>query len=231
MMVSYDRGRSFRDRRRLPQGIDGPVRGKAYDLPDGTILFPSSTEIDHDWRFHFERVTGLTPDLSGTRFNRVESETQPYQVIQPTLLVRKDGTLQALLRSKHEKIAQSLSKDGGKTWSELKLTDLPNNNSGVEALTLQDGRHLLVYNHIDGNRENGWGKRNIIHLAISEDGDNWKAAAVLEKADKGEFSYPAMIQTKDGRVHITYTWNREKVRHLVLNPEQLESSPLSSFDP
>ncbi|MEM7698676.1 MAG: exo-alpha-sialidase [Verrucomicrobiota bacterium] len=230
MMVSYDRGRSFRDRRRLPEGIDGPVRGKAYQLTDGTTLFPGSTEMNEDWRFHMERVTRLSPDLEKTRFNRVESKTQPYQVIQPTLLSHPDGTLQALLRSQHKRVVQSFSKDGGVTWSELELTDLPNNNAGIEALTLHDGRHLLVYNHIEGDRDRGWGKRNQIHLAISIDGQSWQAAAVLEKAEQGEFSYPAMIQTSDGKVHISYTWNRKKIRHLVILPEDLKTKPLSSFD-
>ncbi|MDF1823951.1 MAG: exo-alpha-sialidase [Verrucomicrobiales bacterium] len=236
VMFSYDRGRSFRDRRRLPEGILGPVRGKAITLPDGTVLCPSSTEAPKeegdDWRFHFEHLTSPHQPELGESWTRIESEEQPFQVIQPTVLVHSDGTLQTLLRSKHEKIAQSFSTDRGHSWSELELTDLPNNNSGIEALTLSDGRHLLLYNHTGGreDREDGWGRRNVINLAISDDGIEWKAAAVVEKAEKGEFSYPSMIQTKDGLVHITYTWKREKVRHLVIDPAKLEAQPLSTFD-
>ena len=50
----------------------------------------------------------------------------------------------------------------------------------------------------------------------------WKALAVIEKAKEGEFSYPAMIQTKDGLVHMTYTWNRKRVKHVIINPENLK---------
>ena len=126
------------------------------------------------------------------------------------------------MRSKHKQIIQAMSTDDGRTWSELEPTSLPNNNSGIEALTLADGRHLLLYNHIAGNRIGGWGRRNEIHLAISDDGKDWRAVATVEKAERGEFSYPAMIQTEDGLVHMTFTWNRQKVKHVVIDPSKIE---------
>ncbi len=230
VLFSYDAGRSFRDRRRLPEAIDGPVRSKPLLLNDGRLLCPSSTEHNHDWRFHFEILNDFSHPELGTSWQRIESEEQPYQVIQPSMLLHPDGSLRALCRSKNERIIQSISKDQGQTWSPLEATVLPNNNSGIEALTLRDGRHLLVYNHVDGGRQkDGWGKRNVIHLALSEDGIQWQAAAVLEQAPRGEFSYPAMIQTKDGRVHITYTWNRQRVRHLILAPDALVVRPIGEF--
>ncbi|MFH5802618.1 exo-alpha-sialidase [Alienimonas sp. DA493] len=221
VMVSYDAGRSFRDRRRLPTGIDGPVRGKPLLLEDGALLCPSSTEHGDDWRFHMERLTDLDRPELGSSWERFEPETQPFQVIQPTLLTHDDGALQALFRSKHDRIMQATSRDGGRTWTELEPTSLPNNNSGVEALTLADGRHLLLYNHIGGDRKDGWGKRNELHLAVSDDGREWRAVAAVESEDAGEFSYPAMIQTRDGRVHLTYTWNRRRVKHVTLDPDEL----------
>lgn len=223
VMVSYDYGRSFRDRRRLPEHIHGPVRCKPYLLDDGSLLCPSSTEHDHDWRFHFEILRDLDHPELGTSWERYEPETQPYQVIQPTLLTQSDGSLRALMRSKHEQIAESISSDGGKTWTELKLIELPNNNSGIESVTLADGRHLLLYNHTGGrpDRKDGWGKRNVLNLAISEDGKTWKEAATIEKEESGEFSYPAMIQTSDGLVHMTYTWKRQKVKHVIVDPAKL----------
>ncbi len=216
MVVSYDRGRSFRDQRRLPEGIDGPVRSKPLRLPDGSLLCPSSTERGDDWRFHFEKLS------TTGEWSRFETKEQPFQVIQPTLLTHGNGRLQALCRSKHGVIVETESTDGGETWSPLEKAGLPNNNSGVEGLTLHDGRHLLLYNHLGPARKEGWGKRHAIHLAISDDGNAWRTAALIEKAQEGEFSYPAMIQSKDGRVHMTYTWNREQVRHVVIDPTRLE---------
>lgn len=223
VVVSYDRGRTFRDRRRLPEGIDGPVRCKPILLEKGNLLCGSSTEHDDDWRFHFEILTNLDRPEMGTSWKRIEQETQPFQVIQPTLLTHEDGTLRALMRSKHERIAQSISKDGGNSWSELELIEMPNNNSGIESLTLEDGRHLLLYNHATGrpDRKDGWGRRNILNLAISDDGLTWKQVATIEKQESGEYSYPAMIQSSDGLVHMTYTWRRQKVKYVVVDPGEL----------
>jgi hypothetical protein len=230
MVHSYDFGRSFRDRRRLPEGIDGPVRGKPYLLADGTLLCPSSTEHDHDWRFHYERLLDLEHPELGKSWHRSEPETQPYQVIQPTLLRLGPNRLQSMFRSKNERIIQAFSDDNGKTWTELAESNFPNNNSGIEALTLRDGRHLLLYNHIGGDRKDGWGKRNKLNLAISDDGKNWKAVTFIENQKDGEYSYPAMIQTNDGLVHMTYTWRRTKVKHVVIDPAKIETSYISSFD-
>ncbi len=225
VVVSYDFGRSFRDQRRLPEHIDGPVRGKPYLLADGTLLCPSSTEHDGDWRFHMERLLDLEHPELGRSWQRFEPETQPYQVIQPTLLFQGDGTLHAMFRSKNERIIEAYSKDQGRTWTELSESKLPNNNSGIEALTLADGRHLLLYNHLGArkDRKDGWGKRNLLNLAVSDDGKEWKAVAFIEKEESGEFSYPAMIQTSDGLVHMTYTWNRTKVKHVVIDPAKLKA--------
>jgi predicted neuraminidase len=232
VLFSYDGGRSFRDRRRLPEGMDGPVRCKPLLLPSGVLLCPSSTEHGNDWRFHFERLSNLSHPELGSSWSRHEPEEQPFQIIQPTFLSHPDGSLQALCRSKHERIVQSFSRDGGLTWSPLERTDMPNNNSGIESLSLSDGRHLLVYNHMGGGRrQEGWGFRNRIHLAMSEDGRSWQAVAELESAETGEFSYPSMIQASDGLVHITYTWNRQRVRHMILDPAALEPiGPVSRFD-
>jgi predicted neuraminidase len=232
LVVSYDGGRSFRDRRRLPEGIDGPVRGKPSLLADGTLLCPSSTEHGDDWRFHFERLLDASHPELGPSWQRFEPAEQPFQVIQPTLLRLADGRLQAMFRSKEERIVQAFSSDDGKTWTPLEASTLPNNNSGIEALTLRDGRHLLLYNHLSGEgREGGWGKRNVLNLAISDDGLEWRAAGIIEREPSGEFSYPAMIQTADGLVHMTYTWNRRKVKHVIVDPVQLQAGPVVGLGP
>jgi predicted neuraminidase len=137
-----------------------------------------------------------------------------------------------MFRSKEERIVQAYSSDQGQTWTELEASSLPNNNSGIEALTLADGRHLLLYNHLSGEgQEDGWGKRNVLNLAISEDGHEWKAAAIIEREERGEFSYPAMIQTADGLVHMTYTWNRRRVKHVAVDPAKLEVGGVVGLGP
>jgi predicted neuraminidase len=142
-------------------------------------------------------------------------------VIQPTILQHRNGRLQMLCRSTVSFIMSSYSDDNGHTWSDLTSTGLPNPNSGIDAVTLKDGRFLLVYNHLLKGR-------NMLNIAVSNDGIEWKAAVLLENEPAGgEFSYPAVIQTSDGLVHITYTWNRELIKHIVIDPVQIEARPFS----
>jgi len=102
----------------------------------------------------------------------------------------------------------------------MTATELPNPNAGTDAVTLKDGRQLLVYNHTVRNQPFPSG-RNMLNVAISQDGRNFKPVLTLERA-RGEYSYPAVIQTSDGKVHITYTYQRQSIKHVVLDPEQIE---------
>ena len=95
----------------------------------------------------------------------------------------------------------------------LAPTALPNPNSGIDAVSLKDGRHLLIYNHTAKGR-------SPLNVALSDDGTTWKAGPVLED-EPGQFSYPAVIQAANGRVHVTYTWKRQKVRHAIVDPAKL----------
>lgn len=230
MMVSYDRGRTFRDRVRLPEGIDGPVRCKPILLPDGqTLLSGSSTEHD-GWRVHFEQVKlrDGVPHGNWSRIGPINSG-DTFSAIQPTFLQHAEGKLQVLCRTKESVITTSFSEDGGETWSKMEATNLPNPNSGIEVVTLKDGRHLLIYNHL-GSGKTGWGRRGLLNLAISDDGKKWRKVAVLEQEEKSEFSYPAIIQADDGLVHMTYTWKRQRIKHVVIDPKQIQPGELLSLE-
>jgi predicted neuraminidase len=202
--------------RRLPEEILGPIKNKPVQLANGDILCPSSTE-DHGWRVHFE----WTSD-----FGKTWHKTQPANdgktigAIQPSILFHSDKRLQALGRTRQGKIFESWSEDNGRTWGEMKLTSLPNPNSGIDAVTLRDGRQLLVYNHSTKGR-------SPLNVALSSDGKKWEAALTLEGEPGKQFSYPAVIQTKDGLVHITYTWKRERIKHAVVDPTRLTLRPLT----
>jgi len=111
-------------------------------------------------------------------------------------------------------ITESWSKDGGQTWSPMTATPLPNPSAGIDAVRLGDGRFLLAYNPTPSGR-------GTLALAVSRDGREWRQAAVLEDDAAGEYSYPALIQSRDGRVHVTYTWRRERIRHLVVDPSAI----------
>ena len=93
------------------------------------------------------------------------------------------------------------------------IQGVANPSSGTDAVTLKDGRHLLIYNPVPKGR-------TPLVIAVSRDGRDWKPVVTLED-EPGEYSYPAIIQTADGRVHATYTWKRERVKHVVIDPAKL----------
>jgi len=219
MMRSKDNGRTWNKREALPEGFLGPIKNKP-EFINGVLLCPSSTEKT-GWKAHIEFTTDY-----GKTWSKTEAINDPniLQAIQPSILKYSDGRLQILCRSRNTTINESWSSDGGKTWSEMKASALPNNNSGTDAVTLKDGRQLLVYNHTLPNSSwvNGKGPRTPLNVAISKDGKIWHAAVVLEDSPISQYSYPSVIQTKDGMVHIVYTWRRERIKHVVLDPSKLE---------
>jgi predicted neuraminidase len=214
MITSVDNGTTWSRSCRLPEDIYGPIKNKPVLLANGELLCPSSTEND-GWRVHME----ITSD-NGLTWERTPAlNDKQTGVIQPSLLLHPAGRIQMLCRSTSSHILSSWSGDNGRTWNELTSTGLPNPNSGIDAVTMKDGRHILVYNHLVKGR-------NMLNVAVSEDGLEWKAAVLLENEAKGtEFSYPAVIQTSDGLIHITYTWNRKQIKHVVLDPAKITSKP------
>jgi predicted neuraminidase len=212
MTTSADGGATWSEPRRLPDGILGPIKDKPIQLANGTLVCPSSTEGDGGWRIHME----FTKDLGAT-WTKTDplNDGKQLRLIQPTLLDHGPGNLQLLCRSRSQKIYQSFSSDDGKTWSAPEPTTLPNPNSGIDAVLLKDGRSLVVYN--DSPTE-----RHPINVAVSRDGKNWGKPVLIEDTTGPQLSYPAVIQSGDGLVHITYTWERKRIRHVVLDPAKLE---------
>lgn len=218
--TSRDAGKTWSDARRLPDGILGPIKNKPVRLADGTVIAGSSTESTDRpsvWRVHFERTTdgGLTWTSA---FPSAATDGLSIDAIQPSILVHPGGRLQAVGRTRSKRVFETWSADGGRTWTPIALTALPNPSAGTDAVTLRDGRHLIVYNHTAQGR-------SPLNLAISRDGKVWDAALVLE-SEPGEYSYPAIIQAADGRVHITYTWKRLRIKHVELDPSQLKPVPM-----
>ena len=220
LVSSEDAGRTWTKQRRLGKGIIGPVKNKPIELEKGGLLCPSSTE-HAGWKVHFE----FTSDLGATWTSTgIVNKDKRFGAIQPTIFRHPGGRLQALCRSQQGRLTQTWSADMGKTWSEMTVTALPNPNAGADGLTLRDGRLLLVYNHTTRALTRPRG-REMLNVALSSAGKEWQAALILEN-QRGEHSYPAVIQAADGLVHITYTYHRRRIKHVVLDPAKLKLEPI-----
>ncbi|MFT3788113.1 MAG: exo-alpha-sialidase [Tepidisphaeraceae bacterium] len=239
--TSDDDGVTWSPATRLPNGILGPIKNKPVQLVDGTIISPTSVEYVADpnddanptapgadvparnpaggWDVYFEISTD-----GGRTWRATPRVRQPEGVkaIQPSVLVHPGNRLQAIGRTqKNQRLFEVWSDDGGRSWGAMSLTNMPNCNSGTDAVTLQDGRHLLVYNHSTTEKV-----RYPLNVATSADGRVWEACSVLEWEGPEQFSYPCVIQSSDGLVHVAYTWKRRRMGYAVLDPFRLRGRPV-----
>ncbi len=211
---SRDEGATWSAVEHLPAGLYGPIRAKPLVLSNGTILGGTSVESYETWACWIERSTdnGRTWTRIGpiaaplSLASRPPERGQPHGIIQPSLIDLGRGHIRLYARSTNNigRICQADSFDGGLTWGKVKLTALANPNSGIDAVRLRDGRLVMAYNDSASGR-------TPLNLAVSATGEWWHNFYDLE-TNPGEYSYPALIQARNGDLLITYTWNRVKIR-------------------
>lgn len=220
-MISTDHGNTWSAARELvpgDKGGRGPVRNKPIILSDGTWLAPASNEKKGVWNAFVDRSKDQGRTWTATAFLEVDRDSIPMEgVIQPALWESSPGNVHMLLRSSAGVICRSDSKDYGQTWSPVYKTHLPNPNSGIDLVKMDDGTLVLAYNR-DGKN---WGARRPISLALSHDnGMTWPVTIDLETGKEGdEFSYPAVISFGD-TIAGTYTWKRQRIAFWMATQSQ-----------
>ncbi len=179
------------------------TRNKPLYLSNGEILLPVYDE--RNWH----SMVMISGD-EGETWNRYGDLSSPKGVIQPTVVQRGDGSLLMLMRSRDGEIWRSTSDDLGRSWEAAQPTELPNPNCGVDMVRLHSGNIALVYN--DTRR----GRTPLTVALSTDDGETWGYKRNLE-TEMGEYSYPAVIQARDGGIHITYTYRRISIMHVEID--------------
>lgn len=205
--VTSANGRSWSTPRELVPGDNsggiGPVKNKPLRLKNGTVLAPTSTEINGEWKAHIDisyddgRTWTKTPDINAGN----------VKMIQPTLWQSADGSVHMFTRTNSGKIYRSDSTDNGRTWSDAYATNIPNNNSGIDLDVDGAGRIFLAYNNTSIP-----GIRTPLSLAVSlDDGQTFTKILTFERG-LAEYSYPAIV-IKGDTIHITYTYERDYIAY------------------
>ncbi|MEO6568933.1 MAG: sialidase family protein [Opitutaceae bacterium] len=212
--VSNDEGRTWGESHRLTLNpflnLSSLVRNKPIYASDGRIGLP----VYHEMAVKFPQMLWLTPGKNGAIADyRIRNLSTELGLIQPALVPLGGDRVLMMLRDRGDgrKVHTAYSEDNGWTWSESKGSTLPNPDAAVDALRLHDGRILVVYNHSASAREN-------LRLAVSSDaGHTWRLGPVIEEGAHQEYSYPNLTEDREGRIHLTYTWQRTRIKHVVFN--------------
>jgi predicted neuraminidase len=209
--ISLDGGRTFGPQRIVHRKLGWMDRNQPIYLANGDLLLPLYGE--RTWTSFI-----LISTDDGRTWFPSKPIVAPGRNIQPTLIQRSDGSVLALMRtgSSGHRLWKSVSRDNGRSWSVPVETRLPNPNSACDMVRLTDGHVVLVFN----NTTHG---RTPLTVALSLDqGRTWPYRRNLETAP-GEYSYPAVIQTRDGLIHVTYTYRRISIKHAVFNEAWVRS--------
>jgi predicted neuraminidase len=186
------------------------VKNPLLVLQNGTWLLPMNDEARFNWktrtywssRFAFSHDQGKTWEFSPL-----------YSIhkgmIQPCVVQFPNGELFCLNRSRTGWLVEMHSFDNGQTWSKAKNTDIPNNNACACMTQLKNGTLVMAFNPLQKGR-------NILSIAVSRDqGHHWIQKLNLENEDSMEFSYPCILETPDGLIHVAYTYKRRTISHSV----------------
>lgn len=202
-LKSNTMGKRWDERNVLREELGWMTRNKPLYLSNGDILLPVYDE--RSW----SSMVMISGD-GGETWNTYGNLSSPKGVIQPTVVQRGDGSLLMLMRSRDGEIWRSTSDDSGRSWEAAQPTELPNPNCSVDMVRLHSGNIALVYN----DTQHG---RTPLTVALSTDeGETWGYKRDLE-TERAEYSYPAVIQTRDGGIHITYTYRRVSIMHVEID--------------
>jgi len=203
--ISEDGGRTWGEVQWLRREYNNVFRTKPLVTSKGSVIIGVEHSRENSHFF-------ISPDGGETWTYTGKIPGVPCS--HPTQIERSDGSILALLRpEEYPLVGRSVSLDGGYTWSLALNTDLPNPGAAVDMVKLTDGRVALAFN-------NSYRRRSPLSLALSlDEGETWPYIRDVDAGDIGEYSYPGLIQGRDGRLHLVYTWRRTHIKHAAVEPD------------
>lgn len=224
-LESRDGGWTWTEPKRLVTSpflnISTLVRTQPLVRSDGSIELP----VYHEFIGKFSESLHLKRDLTILGKHRI---SWGKHSLQPAIAPLTPSDSLALLRyagAPPGHVLVSKSSNTGQQWNTPEPTNLPNPNSAVAVLNLGDGRLLMALNDTEDDRYR-------LSLALgSADKEGWRVIKVLEEEantaeEEFEFSYPSITRDESGLIHVVYTWNQKRIRHMAFNTAWLTSEPV-----
>ena len=218
--TSLDRGTTWTASRKMLLSpflnLTNNVKNKAVVLDDGSVILP----VYHEFIKKYSQMVRVRPYVYGVNYE-INKATSEHKAIQPSLLPEEEKVLVAFFRNmdsdEKKYILMAESNDLGNTWTGLQSTTLPHPNSGFDMIRLSNGYYLGAINKSFDNRDN-------LTLVISGDrGRTWKDLKVIESDPDNEYSYPSISMSEEGLYHMTYTYERKRIKHVVFNEAWIKS--------
>lgn len=212
---SKDGGESFGPAQRLGDFTGVFVRQPPRIGPQGEWLLPGFrcvTPPKGRWTGSLDTAVMLVSRDAGATWSAVEVP-ESLGAVHMNPVPPQDGVMPAFYRDRFaRRVRRSLSLDGGLSWSKPADTDLPNNNSSVQAIRLADHRIALVGNPM--NAEMSDQRRESLYDEIEDEVSNgdqgnptgtggaiWgvpRAPLVLAISQDNGASFPVLRTLEDG---------------------------------
>ncbi|MCP4782302.1 MAG: neuraminidase (sialidase)-like protein [Fuerstiella sp.] len=195
---------------KLYQRLGWQPRCKPTVLPSGRILLPLYSDT------YSISIIAVSDDDGKSWY--ASKPLFGFGNIQPALLRRNDGSLVAYMRENGvtERVRVCESRDDGISWTVAGVSELSNPGSGLDGVRLKNGRWLLVYNDTTEGRSS-------LAVSVSDDeGASWRWTRHLENHESGQYHYPAVIQSRDNRIHVVYSYfvtGGKTMKHVVINED------------
>ena len=195
------------------------IKAPGFDFTDGTQGLP----VYHEWMGKF----GELIRVDGGRVIDKRRISSGRALLQPIVFIDAPEKAVAYFRQARSagppRIASAQTENAGQSWSSSADLDLANPNAAIAGLQLPNGDRLIVLNDLESARHR-------LVLALAPAGtSNWSVIAELESDQTltnglyREFSYPSLLLGANGAVHLVYTYDRKRIKHIEFDPRWIES--------
>jgi predicted neuraminidase len=228
------------------QLIDEPAfcRNPPHKISDGRYLLPIYRSLDSSEPFadDYSQIIELN-ESANTVSNPINVPHSKGRVQGSVVLSADASHLLQFFRSRRaDRIYRSTGNIEGTEWTIPEATELPNNNSSIQALRLSNGMLAIIFNRFGLNHQSvdqDWGTahwprtRWPLSIAISaDDGVSWPWIRDIDYGQgfsgsanwhlNGQMAYPTILEGNANELHVAYSWGgRIAIKYICIKIDEI----------